>query len=106
MVTLSPAGSWAVSTHPSASEASQWYGTFVHAPTTFQYAAWFDRTDESSWPRPVEEILGSRGDMPPWPDAPAKKSSSTLLVPVLVGGAALAGLIALAGGFGRSGESP
>ncbi len=96
-VTLSPAGSWSVSTFPTPEDAARWFGDFVHAPTAFQYAAHFDRTDAGTWPRPVEETLGTREDLPPPPpdDRSASRGHSDLTVPLIVGGVALAGLAVL-----------
>jgi hypothetical protein len=107
-VTLSPANDWVVSTFPDASSAAAWYGDFTNAPTAFQYAAYYDKTDDASWPSPVEETLGTREEIPVRVQVRSTPRATDdggggIAVPLVVGGLAV-GLLAFAASRGSGGS--
>ncbi len=50
---------WDMRSFPDVGQAADWYGQVTDAPDTFKYVAYFDRADATSWPKPVNEVLGS-----------------------------------------------
>jgi len=123
-VTRSPSGAWAVSTFPTPGAAAAWYGDFTNDPSAYQYAAYYDKSDGATWPAPVEETLGSREEIPvrvqvqtqparavaspvPGPGlAPTGGAPGTSpVVPILIAGAAIAGLALIASASSSSSGS-
>jgi len=52
-----PDGTWSLEQFASPDDADDWFGNATDVPTSFTYAAYFDKSD-ALWPRPLNEAVG------------------------------------------------
>jgi len=63
-ISRSRQNTWIVSVFSSPDEAATWYGNVTNDPSGYDYAAYYNKLDGSSWPAPVEETLGTHEEIP------------------------------------------
>ena len=56
-VLRTPDGMWHLPTFASPDDADDWFGNVTHEPSSFIYAAYFDKNDRL-WPAPLNESIG------------------------------------------------
>ena len=52
-----PDGQWYVTTLASNAEAAKWLDHLIEQPTSYVYAAYFDKADAKTWPYPISESI-------------------------------------------------
>jgi hypothetical protein len=97
-VSCSSQEQWSTLVFPSSDAAADWYGATADTPEEFRYLAYYDKTDATSWPQPVNELFGSGKALVVTAQPPPRAARTNLGAIAAIAALAFGGAVALASG--------